>query len=47
MIQVNVKELLKKQKRSKYWFVKNMEGGYQALTRLMENQTSSIRFDTL
>ena len=24
-----------------------MEGGYQALTRLMENQTSSIRFDTL
>lgn len=47
MIQVNVKELLKKQKRSKYWFVKNMEGGYQALTRLMENQTNSIRFDTL
>lgn len=47
MIQVKVNELLKKQKKSKYWFVKNMEGGYQALTRLMENQTSSIRFDTL
>ena len=28
MIQVNVKELLKKQKRSKYWFVKNMERLY-------------------
>lgn len=24
-----------------------MEGGYQSLTRMMENQTTSIRFDTL
>lgn len=47
MVQVNVKELLKKQKKTKYWFVKNMEGGYQALTRLMENQTKAIHFDTL
>lgn len=28
MIQVRVNELLKKQKKTKYWFVKNMEGGY-------------------
>jgi putative transcriptional regulator len=47
MIQINVKELLKKQKKTKYWFVKQMEGGYQSLTRMMENQTSGIRFDTL
>lgn len=47
MVQVNVKELLKKQKKTKYWFVKNMEGGYQSLTRLMENQTKAIHFDTL
>lgn len=47
MIQVRVKELLKKQKKSKYWFVKNMEGGYQSLTRLMNNETSSIKFETL
>lgn len=47
MIQLNVKELLRKQKKSKYWFIKNMEGGYQALTRMMENQTNSIHFDTL
>lgn len=47
MIQVNVKELLKKQKKTKYWFVKQMEGGYQSLTRMMENQTTGIRFDTL
>lgn len=47
MIQINVKELLKKQKKTKYWFVKQMEGGYQSLTRMMENQTNGIRFDTL
>lgn len=47
MIQVNVKELLKKQKKTKYWFVKQMEGGYQSLTRMMENQTTGIHFDTL
>ena len=47
MIQIQVKELLKKQKKTKYWFIKNMEGGYQSLTRMMENKTTSIRFDTL
>lgn len=47
MIQLQIKELLKKQKKPKYWFVKNMEGGYQSLTRLMNNETSSIKFETL
>ena len=46
MIQLQIKELLKKQKKTKYWFVKNMEGGYQSLTRLMNNETSSIKFET-
>ena len=45
--QIQVKELLKKQKKTKYWFIKNMEGGYQSLTRMMKNKTTSIRFDTL
>ena len=47
MIQLQIKELLKKQKKTKYWFVKNMEGSYQSLTRLMNNETSSIKFETL
>lgn len=47
MIQVNVKELLKQQKKTKYWFVKNMEGGYQSLSHLIDNKTSSIHFSTL
>ncbi len=47
MIQIKVNELLKKQKKTKYWFVKNMEGGYQSLSRMMNNETNSIHFDTL
>ena len=47
MIQLKVNELLKKQKKTKYWFVKNMEGGYQSLTRMMNNETSGIHFATL
>lgn len=47
MIRVKVKEILKQKKKSKYWFIKGMEGGYQALSRLMNNETSSIHFETL
>lgn len=47
MIHVKIKEILKQKKKSKYWFVKNMEGGYQALSRLMNNETTSIHFETL
>ena len=47
MVHVRIDELLKEQKKSKYWFVKNMEGGYQALSHLMDNKTSGIHFETL
>lgn len=47
MICVNVEQILKKQKKSKYWFVKNMGGSYQSLTNLMNNATTSIHFETL
>jgi DNA-binding Xre family transcriptional regulator len=43
MICVNVDQLLKKQKKSKYWFVKN----YQSLSNLINNATTSIHFETL
>jgi putative transcriptional regulator len=42
-----INELLKKNKKSKYWFIKNMEGGYQSLSRLMDNKTKAIHFDTV
>ena len=47
MIKIKIKELLKKKKKSKYWFVKNMEGGYQSISKLMDNKTTRIQFKTL
>lgn len=46
MIQLQIKELLKSRK-NEILVRKNMEGGYQSLTRLMNNETSSIKFETL
>ena len=46
-IRVKVKEILKEQKKTKYWLIKNMEGGYQSISNLINNQSTSIRFETL
>ncbi len=47
MIYVRVNEILKEKNKSKYWFIKHMEGGYQSLSHLMNNETISIRFEIL
>lgn len=47
MIYLRVNEILKEKKKTKYWFIKNMEGGYQSLSHLMDNLTTGIHFDTL
>lgn len=47
MVYFKINELLKKKKKSKYWFIKNMEGGYQSLSHLMNNETKAIHFETL
>lgn len=47
MVYFRIKEILEKKKRSKYWFIKNMEGSYQSLSNLMNNKTKSIHFVTL
>lgn len=47
MVYLRVNEMLKEKKKSKYWFVRQMEGGYQALSNLMNNETSSIHFSTI
>ena len=44
---VRVKEILEEKNKTKYWFVKNMDGSYQSLTKLLNNETTSIRFETL
>ena len=47
MVYLNVKELLKKNKKTKYWLVKEMESDYQSITKMMNNETKGIRFDTI
>ena len=47
MIYVRVNEILKEKKKTKYWFIKNMEGGCQSLSHLMDNTTTGIKFETL
>ncbi len=47
MIEVNIKELLKKKVKTKYWLVKNMEMGYQTVDAMMNNKTQGIRFETI
>lgn len=47
IIDIKINDLLAKKKKTKYWFIKNMEGGYQSLTKLMNNETTRIHFDTI
>ena len=47
MVYLRVNEILKEKNKTKYWFVKNMEGGYQSLSNLLNNETVSIHFSVL
>ncbi len=47
MVYLRVNELLKEKNKSKYWLIKNMEGSYQAISRLINNETIAIHFDTI
>lgn len=47
MVYLNIKELLKKKGKTKYWLVKNMESGYQSISDMMDNKTTGIRFETI
>ena len=41
------KELLKEKGKTKYWLIKNMEGGYQSISHMMNNETTGIKFETI
>lgn len=47
MIYIRLSELLAERNKTKYWFIKNMEMGYQSLSHLINNEVSGIHFDTL
>lgn len=47
MLTIKAKELLEKQGHSKYWLFKRMGLGYQNLSKILDGETTGIRFDTL
>lgn len=47
MIYIAINEVLKQKKKTKYWFIKNMEKSYQSLSNLMDNKSSGIKFSNL
>lgn len=47
MIKLRIEELLEEKKRSKYWLYKQMNLSYQNLSKMMNNETTSIKFDNI
>lgn len=47
MIKLNVLELLEKNGRTKYWLYKQMGMSYQNFTKMIRNETKSIRFENI
>ena len=47
MVRLRVLDILKEQNHSKYWLYKQMELRYQNLNRMVQNETSSIKFENL
>lgn len=47
MIRLRILEILEKQNHTKYWLYKQMDLSYQNFNRIVNNETSSIRFDNL
>ena len=47
MVRLRVRDILKEQNHSKYWLYKQMELSYQNFNRMVQNETSSIKFENL
>ena len=47
MIRLRVLELLKKQNRTKYWLYKQLGMSYQNFSKMLNNETKSIRYENI
>lgn len=47
MIRLKILEILEEQNHTKYWLYKQMDLSYQNFNRIVNNETTSIRFDNL
>ena len=47
MIRLNAKEILEARGKSKYWLYEQMGMSYQNFSRMLNNQTRSIRYENI
>lgn len=47
MVRLRILEILQEQHHTKYWLYKQMDMSYQNLSRLLNNETTSIHFESL
>lgn len=47
MVRLNVLELLEKKGKTKYWLYKQLGMSYQNFSRMINNETKSIRYDNI
>ena len=47
MVKLRILEILESQNHTKYWLFKQLDLSYQNLNRMVNNETSSIRFENL
>lgn len=47
MLTLNVLELLKQKKKSKYWLYKQLDMSYQNFSKMINNETRSIRYENI
>lgn len=47
MIKLNVLPLLEKQEKTKYWLYKQLGMSYQNFSRMVNNETKSIRYENI
>ena len=47
MTVLRVLDILEEQRKTKYWLCKRMEMHYVSFNKMVNNQTASIRFDTI
>jgi len=47
MLRLRVLDILKEQNHTKYWLYKQMDMSYQNFSRIVNNETTSIRYENL
>lgn len=47
MVKLRILEIIESQNHTKYWLFKQLDLSYQNFNRMVNNETSSIRFENL